>query len=52
MNWSLALAVFIVLVIVAVLFEYAPKWGAILLFVLVFALLARGVQRGTITPRV
>lgn len=52
MNWSLAIVVLTVCVMVAVALEYAPKFGAALLFILVFALLARGVQRGTISARV
>lgn len=51
MNWSLAGVVLVVLVLVAVLLEYAPKLGGALLFILVFVLLARGVRQGNISAR-
>jgi hypothetical protein len=51
-NWSLAAVVFLVLILVAVLLEYAPKLGGALLFILVFVLLARGVRQGHISARV
>jgi hypothetical protein len=50
-NWSLAVVVLVVLILVAVLLEYAPKFGGALLFILVFALLARGVRQGHISAR-